>query len=310
MECALQSDFIKMNILEVIIREILGSIVIAAAFFLPMIVAGFVLYRLKRKYADAASEPFKQLPLRPPGESLRLEIDRMSEKFDDHLLTVAATAAGGCMLTITAPSSLRGTVGALAFAIVVAVTFWQWQKLKMLVRRLWDFRLGFKGERVVGEELNQLLASGFKVFHDVPFEGFNIDHVLVGTPGLYAIETKTRRKPADIKGQEKATVTFDGETLLFPKGYRDRDALDQARRNARTLAEWLTKATGERVLANAILTLPGWWVARKTVADVNVLNPEEIKHSFPNQPRQPLSPEQVQRIAHQLTQRCRLTAKA
>ncbi len=297
-----------MNI-DAFIREILGSIVIAGAFFLPMIAAGIMLHRMKEQYGETASQPFTQLPLRPPGESLRLEIDRMSEKLEDHVFTVAVITAGGCMLTVTAPGPLRWMLGVLVFAIVAAVTFWQWRKVKVLVRRLWDYRLGFMGERVVGEELNQLLASGFKVFHDVPFEGFNIDHVLVGTPGVYAVETKTRRKPADIKGQEKATVTFDGETLLYPKGHRDRRALEQARRNARTLAEWLTKATGERVLASAILTLPGWWVDRKTVGDVNVLNPEEIKHSFPNHPKQPLSSEQIQRIAHQLTERCRLRAE-
>jgi hypothetical protein len=191
-------------------------------------------------------------------------------------------------------------------AATVLVTFWKWRKLKILIRRLWDYRLGFTGERVVGEELNQLLASGFRVFHDVPFDGFNIDHVLVGTPGVYAVETKTRRKPADVQGPEKARVTFDGETLTYPKGYVDRRALEQARRNTRTLEEWLTKACGERLVANAILTLPGWWVERRAVGDVNVLNPDEIKRSFPQRPRQTLSAPQIERISYQLTERCRL----
>jgi Nuclease-related domain. len=167
----------------------------------------------------------------------------------------------------------------------------------------------FTGERVVGEELNQFLASGFRVFHDVPFEGFNIDHVLVGPPGIYAVETKTRRKPSDLKGTAKANVVFDGSALHFPK-YRDTRSLEQARRNARTLAEWLTSATGERLEVHAVLTLPGWFVDRRAKSDVNVLNPDEIKRSFPSRPRQPLSPEQIQRIAHQLTERCRITKGA
>lgn len=108
------------------------------------------------------------------------------------------------------------------------------------------------------------------------------------------------------KGPEKARVVFNGETLTFPKGYVDRKALEQARRNTKTLEGWLTKACGERVVANAILTLPGWWVERRAVGDVNVLNPDEIKRSFPNRPRQLLANEQIERIAYQLTERCRL----
>jgi hypothetical protein len=92
---------------------------------------------------------------------------------------------------------------------------------------------------------------------------------------------------------------------VYPKGNWDTQALKQARRNARTLEKWLTSACGERVLANAILTLPGWYVTRRAVSDVNVLNPQEIKNSFPARSKQPLSPEQIQRIAHQLTERCR-----
>ena len=115
---------------------------------------------------------------------------------------------------------------------------------------------------MVGEELNQLMASGFRVFHDLPFDGFNIDHVLVGPPGVFAVETKTRRKPADIKGLERAQVFSDGERLRFPKDKYDSKAIPQARRNAETLAKWLTSATGQRVTVSAILTLPGWMVRR------------------------------------------------
>lgn len=263
-----------MNFLETAARGFVWPIVVGTLFLLPLLVLAAMLHRMKKAYRAMAAEPFTQLPLRPPGESLRLAIEKMSEDLDDHFLTVAATGGIACVVTITAPPAQRLAVGLVMFAATALVTFWKWRKLKVLIRRLWDFRLGFMGERVVGEELNQLLASGFRVFHDIPFDGFNVDHVLVGPPGVYAVETKARRKPSDVKGVEKAKVTFDGETLTYPQGYVDRRALEQARRNARTLEEWLTKACGERVIANAILTLPGWWVDRRAVGDVNVLNPE------------------------------------
>ena len=54
---------------------------------------------------------------------------------------------------------------------------------------------GFAGERAVAEELNQLIRAGCYVFHDVPMAPYgNIDHVLVTPKGIYAVETKARRK--------------------------------------------------------------------------------------------------------------------
>jgi hypothetical protein len=46
-------------------------------------------------------------------------------------------------------------------------------------------------------------------------------------------------------------------------------------------------------------------VIRTGRGSVNVLNPNEIQFSF-NVPKEPLSPERIQRIVHQLTERCRL----
>lgn len=58
--------------------------------------------------------------------------------------------------------------------------------------------LRYLGERAVGEALFSLAAESYKIFHDVPAEvsgkKFNVDHVAVGKNGLFAIETKTRRK--------------------------------------------------------------------------------------------------------------------
>lgn len=48
------------------------------------------------------------------------------------------------------------------------------------------------------EEINQLMRQGFTTFHDVPAEpGFNIDHVIVGPTGVFAVETKGGRVRRD-----------------------------------------------------------------------------------------------------------------
>ena len=60
---------------------------------------------------------------------------------------------------------------------------------------------GFKswpqGERLVGETINWLMKDGFDVFHDYPIDpngkSGNIDHIVVGPNGVFAIETKAVR---------------------------------------------------------------------------------------------------------------------
>ncbi|MBU1055794.1 MAG: NERD domain-containing protein [Proteobacteria bacterium] len=40
-----------------------------------------------------------------------------------------------------------------------------------------------------------LFKVGYKVYHDFPAEKFNIDHIIIGPAGVYAVETKARQKP-------------------------------------------------------------------------------------------------------------------
>jgi hypothetical protein len=39
------------------------------------------------------------------------------------------------------------------------------------------------------------MLDEFRVFHDVPFDGFNFDPVIGGRQVVFAVETRTRRKP-------------------------------------------------------------------------------------------------------------------
>ena len=106
-------------------------------------------------------------------------------------------------------------------------------------------QLGLDCERSVGQELNQLMLEGCRVFHDFQADNFNIDHVVIAGNGIFAIETKGRSKPDRGRGQEDVLVTYDGHTLQFPT-WREREPIEQAKRQATWLAAWLTKAVGEQ----------------------------------------------------------------
>lgn len=304
-----------MSNVESLLKTMLGPIMVqvgvTALVMLPLAYWLWRLHQERKKQLDGREEPFTGYPIRPPGETLRLEIavmeDKRSELISELLLFPLALG-----LLIANSPQMRNPVGiVVAFLIVAGITSWRGPKLARLYSRIRDFNLGYLGERVVGEELNQLMLDGFRVFHDVPFDGFNIDHVIVGKQGAFAVETKTRRKPRDDDGTKRYAVTYDGRTLKWPMG-EDQFGLQQTRDNAQTLAAFLTSATGERVEVAGILVVPGWWVERTGRGPVNVLNEKEVRHSFSNQRR--LSDEQIQRIVHQLTERCRIegekTAKA
>ncbi len=58
--------------------------------------------------------------------------------------------------------------------------------------------LGPDCEMAVGQELNNPMCAGYRVYNDVPAEGLNIDHVVVGRNGVFAVETKGRSKPSTV----------------------------------------------------------------------------------------------------------------
>jgi Nuclease-related domain len=51
---------------------------------------------------------------------------------------------------------------------------------------------GAAGERLTAKVLCPLVREGWTVAHDVPLSRGNLDHVLVGPPGVFLLETKFR----------------------------------------------------------------------------------------------------------------------
>ena len=156
----------------------------------------------------------------------------------------------------------------------------------------------------MGQELDQLMRSGARVFHDFPAEDFNIDHVVIATSGFFAIETKGFTKSNRIKGQPGATVYFNGATLKFPT-WSGSEPIDQADRQAQWLSKWSSAAVGEPVAAAPVVALPGWFVERTGRGRVKVVSGREVPSLVDPTDKTTLSPQMVQRLAHQVEQRCR-----
>jgi hypothetical protein len=168
-------------------------------------------------------------------------------------------------------------------------------------------RLGMRAEQVVGEVVNSLMREGFFVFHDLPMNGWNIDHVIIGETGVFSIETKGRRKHKEVASDKcECNLEFDGERISYPESPRfEFKPLHQARRAARGLEEFIEKRAKVKLAVTPLLVFPGWYVNRKGKSDVFVLNPTEIRSVVTDRKREKLSKDIVERVAAAVEAQCR-----
>ena len=158
----------------------------------------------------------------------------------------------------------------------------------------------------MGEYLGcpEMAAAGYRVFHDFPGgPRWNIDHVVVGPSGVYAIETKTRSKRAAPGAASPHEAVFDGRVIRFPSG-EDAAPLIQAQRNAQSLGQFLLKSTNQQPKIHAIVALPGWYVVLRARADVKVISGRYVPR-FILSNRRLLDETQIKTLAHQIDQKCR-----
>jgi Nuclease-related domain len=277
--------------------------------------AAFILGMLawrKRQRKDRRPFPDNLKLLRGPGESQYRALTRLEERITDYLLLafILPVLVSAALFWVTIHLAGAWQIAGLAATLLglIGSLFAVSRFLALKVQESANRYLGFFGERVVAEALEPLKAQGFRVFHDVPCgddqSPFNIDHIVVGPNGVFAIETKTRRKGRARGGFAEHEIIFDGQVLAYPWG-EDRHGLAQAQRQAKWLAAWLAQLLGQRPPVNPILTFPGWMIIRRGAGPVNVLNPKEILPALLPRGAPVLSPEQIDLIARQLDARCR-----
>jgi Nuclease-related domain len=246
----------------------------------------------------APRSPLKARPLRNPGQSLDEEIQRV---IDDRATSPFIAIAG---LWVVAGVEWLGawrdlprqpwwfTIAALAGTCWLA---WRVNRVRAHVQRL---RQGRDGERAVGQFLEGLREAGARIFHDVPGDGFNLDHVVISRHGIYVIETKTITKPGP-----DARVHFDGEQVTVAGHRPDRDPVRQASSEASWLSGLLEQSTGRKFPVRGVVAYPGWWVERtnrEQPSQVLVLEPKALPAFIEAAPIA-ISPEDVAMAAYHLS---------
>lgn len=256
-------------------------------------------------------DPINIKVLRGPGQSVREKLGRHHEDFDS--VAVFAIVIGPIFYIAWATRWMdqagfewsKHTYGwfevALGLSLLVSYAYC----LKRLIGHgtaARKYRQGLAAELASAQCLTQVMAEGGLVFHDFPADGFNIDHIVIGKSAVFAIETKSRKKPAH-SGRESARVTYDGSKLIFPE-HIETKPLHQAARQAEWLSGFLSRGVGESVRVVPYLALPGWFVETKVPRpSVLVGNPRNPMFMVRDGFGPALGESMKQRIAHVLSER-------
>jgi hypothetical protein len=249
--------------------------------------------------------PLSNKLLRSPGQSLIDQIDELNDEVSFYITCLFFFPT--LVFTAFLPKFYLGEIHTTlpeVFLYICIIVLPMAFITRRLIRYLVDrnrLRLGLDAEMFVGQELNQLMREGCYVYHDFYAGEFNIDHIVVGAAGVFAVETKGRAKKG--QGTAGARVTYEGNQLHFPEWVTDQP-LQQAKRQAQWLAHWLSSAVGENVGVKPVVALPGWFVELKQRSEILVINGKKPTYLARTQGAG-LSESMIQRIAHQLEQRCR-----
>jgi len=151
-------------------------------------------------------------------------------------------------------STLPGAM--LALMVVCMVAF------KLIAKRSDQAERGADAEVAVAQLL-RTLPKEYYVFHDLAFEGFNIDHVVIGPTGVFTVETKSHR----------GKVSAGGEALRLNGRPFEKPILNQAWSEAFSLRDRLPQIAEIPCRVQPILCFPNAFIdVRGLVKGVIVTN--------------------------------------
>jgi hypothetical protein len=258
----------------------LTILIVVASVVVPTGLAiGFVWTSKKLHQRDGRRSPIENRPIYGAGEQLRKRVEDLG---DDLMASMAMLFFLGPYFVAVWALQRVDLAGVKfrfgdyllmsGFAVLAAGVIWRVLHHSKQRRMA---NAGLKAELYTAQELNRLMAMGCTVLHDVPGEQFNIDHVVIGPRAVYAIETKSVRKPASNDAKDYFKVAYDGQRLRFPD-FSDEKRLQQTKRQADWLSSYLQQTLKRKVPVIPALALPGWWIETQGAPyshEVRVFNP-------------------------------------
>jgi hypothetical protein len=252
--------------------------------------------RRKTKYRPPVSGELRRLP----GQSVREELDKaLNENLSAYLSIIVAffLLAGWEWFRWWSHSQPQPL---LMTSVAVCVFVFSTARMLKLRREIRNLAQAEKGERRVSELLRELRGKDYVTFDDLVAENSNIDHVVVGPGGVFAIETKAW----SIFGNRRVSFAENGLLKLSDKNVIG-DPLKQARSSAAIVSEELGRHLRRKIWVEPVLILPGWQIdPPRFETDVVVLNEKTISEFFKTRPEK-LRPSEIREICSHLDRSAR-----
>lgn len=143
-------------------------------------------------------------------------------------------------------SKTTSLFGILLITLIYFALFkWLERDITNYLQIAFNYRTGRKAEYEIVNELKTGLPDDFLVFQDVKLnkEKGNIDLVVIGKTGIFAIEVKSH----------KGKITFENNKLLHNGFEFEKNLLNQAMGNALELNKYLISATGKDFFVHPVL---------------------------------------------------------
>lgn len=217
--------------------------------------------------------PLKEPPLRNPGQSAEEQINVLF--FDKVVFWLILTTIFVLIAGVEwwrwafkmPPSPIIFTIAALG---VGGLSFHKIRKNIPLIRQ---YVQGRKGEIVVGQFLEDFRKDGYHVFHDIQSPNGNVDHVLIGSGGIFVIETKTNSKPI---GRE-SVVAYDGKQVRVNGHIPDRDPVAQVKAACGQIDQIIQRGLSKSLPIRPVLLYVRWYTTQPKGSDIWVINEKTLQ---------------------------------
>lgn len=280
--------------------------------FLPLalfLILPFLLFAKRRQEDQYWVNSLNDRLLRSAGSSTLETVERLNVKLNHHLrwigIVVSIQVIGQSLSGTFTSGRLHGLLLPILSALTVGSLIWHLAKVTVALIKRSHQIAHYHGERIVGEHLKMLMIGGYRVFHDLQFDGFNVDHAVVGPGGVFAIETLVRQ-PRKVDGANPH-VNFDGENLKWHQCKPRDEAIIRTVERSQALQEWLTGRIPQPLQVIPILVIPGWKIDGERKGKVNVLNPKFLTNFFQTEENytEILEPAAIKRISQQFLEKSR-----
>lgn len=245
---------------------------------------------------------------RTAGESLRQARERLEENWLLPLVSAVVLSWGFWFVTQMQVWQHQPPQPGLYLGLAIIVTGVAAIVLGRLFGVFRNLNRGERGELLVAEQLEELRAMGYRPFHDIPGDGFNVDHVVVGPAGVFAIETKFRSGSGRISNGAMARgADYNGqaERLSAESGQRPNPQVDwaaQARGCAAEVHRMIRESCGLYQWVTPLVVVVGDWtlVDQRAQTETRVVPLARLQDYFRWQDQPELTKREIDLIASHL----------